>query len=98
MATYVELFDLRSDGNLRNKVAVACVVKAQTLIALASPTAQQLGWAHKALQNPVGMAQTIMEYVLAANKSATVGQIQGATDATIQGNVDAAADKLLTLE
>jgi len=30
MATYNELFGLRTDSNLRNRVAVACVVTAET--------------------------------------------------------------------
>lgn len=95
MATYAELFDLRSNDALRNRVAVAAVVKAQTLLDLASPTAAQVEWAKATLANPIGISGDLLNYVLAANKGASVAAIIGATDAAIQTNVDAAADKLL---
>lgn len=94
MATYTELFELRSNSGLRNKVAVACAVKAQALIDGPSPTAAQLAWAQAAIRDPIAVADSLLNYVLAANKSATVAQITGATDAAIQTNVSAAVDKL----
>jgi hypothetical protein len=96
MATYQELFDLRSNDALRNKVAVACVKKAQALLALTPPTADQVAWASSTLTSPVAQANKIYEYVLAANSAATVSAITNATDAAIQANVDAAADALIT--
>lgn len=95
MATYAELYDLRSDSGLRNKVAVAVAIKAQTILDLASPTNAQVVWASAAIANPVTKADALLNYVLAANKSATVSQIQGATDSTIQTNVGAAVDKII---
>lgn len=96
MATYTELFDLRSDSNLRNRVAVAACVKAQSLLALASPTAKQVQWAVAAIADPIGHADDLLNYVLAANRAATVAQIQAATDTALQTQVDAAADKILS--
>lgn len=95
MATYTELFDMRSDSNLRNRVAVAACVKAQSLLALAAPTAKQVQWAVAAIADPIGVANDLLNYVLAANKSATVAQIQTVTDTSLQTAVDAAADKIL---
>lgn len=95
MATYTELFDLRSDSALRNRVAVAVAVKAQAILALASPTAAQVAWASAAIGDPIGKADSLLNYVLAANKSATVTQIKTATDAAVQTQVDAAVDKLV---
>lgn len=97
MATYAELFNLRRDDGLRNRIAVAAVVKAQSLLALPSPTTAQLTWAQDTFKDPNEKAKLLMEYVLAANKGATVAQIESATDTTIQTNVDTAVDKLLTL-
>jgi hypothetical protein len=94
MATYTELFDLRSNNALRNKIAVAVIEKARILIDLATPTAKQLAWAEAAISNPLGKADTLMNYVLVANKSATTAQILAANDAAIQNNVNAAVDKL----
>lgn len=95
MATYHELFDLRTDSALRNRIAVACTKKAQSLIDGPSPSADELAWANTVLNDPIAMANTIMAYVLAANSSATIAQITGASDAAIQANVDAAASKLI---
>jgi hypothetical protein len=95
MATYAELFDLRSNSALRNKIAVACVKKAQTLLDQASPTVAEVAWANTTIGNPIAMADKIMNYVLVANSSVAVSQITGATDSAIQTNVDAAAAKLI---
>lgn len=95
MATYTELFNLRSSSDLRNKIAVAAVVKAQAIIDLASPTAGQIQWAEQAIADPVSKADALMHYVIAANKTATVAQILSASDATIQTNVDAAVNKII---
>lgn len=94
MATYTELFDLRSNSDLRNRVAVACAIKAQAIIDSATPTAAQLTWARAAIADPIAKANELLNYVLAANKSATASQIAGASDAAIQTNVGAAVDRL----
>lgn len=95
MASYSELFDIRNNGPLRNKIMIAITVKAQTIIDLASPSANQITWASNAILDAVKMADKIMPYVLAANKAATVAQIVGASDASVQTNVDLAVDKLI---
>ena len=95
MATYSELFGLRTNTDLRNKIAVACTKKAQALVDQASPSADELAWANTVFSAPLAMADKIMAYVLAANSSATTSQIANATDAAIQTNVDAAAAKLI---
>lgn len=96
MANYQELFDLNSTGTaIRNKVAVACTVKAHALLSMATPSVTQVAWASNTIKDPVKMADKIFPYVLAANKSASVAQITAAADADIQTAVDAAADKLI---
>lgn len=95
MATYQEIFDLKSNNSLRNKIAVAVVIKAGVLIDKTPPSANDIAWANNAIHDPLAMAEKIMNYVLAANKSATVAQINAATDSAIQTNVDAAVDKLV---
>lgn len=95
MATYAELYDLRSNAALKNRVAIAVMVKAQALLAGASPTAAQVAWAANAIRDPDGKASQLYPYVLAANAAATVAQINAATDAAIQSSVNAAADALI---
>lgn len=89
MATYAELYDLRSNSALRNKIAVACAIKAAALIDLEPPTATQLAWAKATLANPTAVADGVMSYVLAKNSGQTVAQINGASDAAIQTHVNA---------
>ena len=95
MATYLGLFGLRSDSDLHDRTTVAVAIKAQSLIDATTPTAAQIAWANAALEAPVAKANAILNYVLAANSSATVAAIQGASDASLQANVDAAVDALI---
>lgn len=95
MATYLELYALRSNSELQDKVAVAAVKKAQSLIDAASPTAAQVAWAKEAIESPRDKALALLNYVLAANSTLSVAQIQGATDAAIQTNVNAAVDSII---
>lgn len=95
MATYLELYELRADVDLRYRVTVAVAVKAQALIDGGTPTTAEITWADAALKNPVAKAIEILNYILAANKSATVSNITGAADTAIQTNVDAAVDALI---
>lgn len=95
MATYSELWEIRTNSPLRDKVAVAAVIKAQNLLDGATPSAGEVAWAEKAINNPVGVADALLNYVLAKNNAATVSQIVNASDATIQTNVDGAVDALI---
>lgn len=97
MATYAEIFDLHSNSALRNRVAVACIVKADAIRQLASPTAQQIAWASALLQDPYPLSLRVFWAVLAANNAATVAQITGATDAQLQTAVNNAVDKLFAV-
>lgn len=93
MATYSDLYNLRNNSDLQNKIRVAVIVKAQQLID-GTPTANQLAWARTAIASPDSVAGELLNYVLAANKASSVAAIQGASDNAIQTNVDAAVDVL----
>lgn len=94
MATYTELYDLRSNSELRNKVAVAVVVAAQAKLA-GSPSAAEAAWARGVSASPNHTAEAVINLILAANKDLTVSAITGATDTAIQSNVDAVIDGLV---
>jgi len=95
MATYLELFTLRGDSDLQDRMAVACAIKAQILIDAGSLTANAKAWVNETLQSPVGKANEIINYVLAVNSSATIANIQGASDSALQSNVSDAVDALI---
>lgn len=98
MATYLELHALRgaaSTEQLRQKIAVAIAIKANTIAKSASPTAAQKAWAVSALANPGKDVDTVLNYILAEYNAQTVGVITGASDANVQAAVNAAVDTLL---
>jgi hypothetical protein len=95
MASYTELFALRTDSPLKNRVIVACVVAAEAIrteLGSVPNHANRLAWSAAVFANPDREGDRMYWAVLAANKSATVGNIQNATDAAIQTAVDAAVD------
>lgn len=96
MATYLELAQLPSDAGWSgfvDRVSTAVAIKAET-IAGGTPTAEQKAWAVAALADPRSTANDLIFFLLAANSTATTAQILGATDASIQTNVDTAVDTL----
>jgi len=95
MATYQELFDLRHNHVLLDKVTMAVIVAAETVFAELGGTtnhANRIIWAREASIKPREMAGVFMSAVLAANKSATTGNIVGAADNAIQTNVNDVID------
>ena len=95
MASYEEIFDLRNYSPLKNKVTTAVLIAAETIINEDPGTtnhANRLTWAKKVFTNPRVEADRMFMAMLAANKDATVSNIQNATDASIQTNVDAHID------
>jgi hypothetical protein len=98
MATYQELHALRgaaSTNPLKEKIAVAIVIKANAIAKLASPTAGQKAWAVAALQDPNKDAGLVLNYILAEYNTVAVALITGASDVNVQLAVDATVDKLL---
>jgi hypothetical protein len=95
MATYLELFSLADQGGaLMQRIAVACVIQANTIRTETPPanSAQRLAWARKVLINPRDMAQQMLWAALAQNAASSVTQINAATDATLQTAVANAVD------
>lgn len=95
MATYNQLAAIQTDAGWQSfseKVRVACIIRANAIRLDGAATAAQKAWAVKCIRDPVGTMESIRAMIVAANASATVSQITGATDSAIQTNVDAAAD------
>ena len=99
MATYTELYNLRNDNALKNRVVVAVIVSAETVMDEDAGTdnrANRLLWARSVFAAPEREADRMFMAVLAANKDSAVATIQGASDAAIQANVDAHIDLFAT--
>ncbi len=91
MATYTELHGLFGNTEVRNRVEVAAVIAAQGILDGGSATEGQVAWARSVLATPRAVAVELWAYVLAKNKGAATAAITGASDSSIQSNVDAAA-------
>ena len=87
MASYTDLRNLFSDDTLKNRVDVAIVIAASNLLG-GTPTADEQKWAAAVFNSPRTEGQKAFMAVLAANESAPISAIQGATDAALQANVD----------
>ncbi len=95
MATYTELFDLRNDSVLKNRVVIAALIAAGTVMNEADSIPNhinRLAWARNVFSNPYVEANRMFMAILAANSSVSVSTIQGATDAVIQAYVDIYVD------
>lgn len=102
MATLIELRNLMNDSGLRNKVTTAVVIAADKVmrgddnVVPFSQTAgdhdKRVAWAKVAFESPEGEGRKFLMSVLASNATAAIGAITGASDGTIQANVDEAVD------
>lgn len=106
MATYAEIYSLWVDSALRNRVSVAITIAADSIRAgtdTGADFAQSAG-AHDAryawvknnnIFTPApAVIQAFWNAMLAANSSLSVSEIQGASDAAIQSNVNKVVDVL----
>jgi hypothetical protein len=96
MATYAELHGLQNNSDLEDRVAVAVAIKAQALLVAPTPSAAEVAWAEAAIATPKSKVPQMLNFILAANKDATVQQITDSLDSAIQANVDSAADVIIS--
>lgn len=95
MATLAELSGLLNDPTLAAKVKSACLVAAQAIQVESGTTANhanRIKWAKRVFVDPDSAGVQLLRAVLAANATATLAQINTASDATIQSSVNAAVD------
>lgn len=95
MATYNELLIAHADTGLVNKVRVGTFIAATNIMLEPAETpnhANRLLWARTVFNDPAAAGAKMMWPVLALNKAATLAQITGADDATVQGAVDSAVN------
>ena len=95
MATYLELRDLFADSSLRNRSAVAAIIAAETIRAESAAVtnhANRLIWAKKVWQSPEYWGEALLKAALAANKTLTVSQLTGVSDASLQTAIDNAVN------
>lgn len=102
MVTLLEVKDLFDNPILLKKIESAVTIAAEKISSgnddvppfdqTAGARDNRVRWGANAVTSTLPEAKRIMKVVLAANASLTVEQIEGASDANIQSNVDAAVD------
>lgn len=109
MATYLELHKFfTDDSDLRKRTQVAVIMAVEDIRAgsdtaangwnenpdYATSHAKRVTWAQSAVIENGVTARSALKLMLAANASASVAQIEGASDAALQSNVRDAVDFL----
>lgn len=89
MATLLEIRQMFSDDDFRNRVTSATVIAANNLLS-GTPTEEQKTFAKSVFTDPTSLGRIVTMAVLAENSGFTVAQMQGAADNAIQNQVDAA--------
>jgi|SRR5687768_201070 len=95
MATYAELLTAAENETLINKVRVATVVAATTVMLEADTTTNhvnRLAWAKTVFADPTVAGQKMLWPVLAQNRTFTLTQILTADDTTVQNAVNSAVN------
>jgi len=95
MATYKEIESLMDNTDLLKKVQAAVIISAFTYID-GTPSVDERKWSSAVLANPCDEAVKALRVILAKNKAASVATITGASDATIQSNIDSVLAELVT--
>ncbi len=91
MASYTELYNLNNNSDLKNRVMVACLVSAETIMAELDTVpnhANRLIWAAKVFAAPGSESDRMFWAIIAANNTLSIEQITSATDVAIQTAVD----------
>ena len=96
MATYLELSGLYTSADLLRKIEVALLIRAQAYLDQATPTTAQRAWSRAVFDQPRNEAQKMLLYLLAKNSGLTVAAITGASDATLQNQVDSVAAQFVS--
>jgi hypothetical protein len=100
MATYLEIYTLRANTDLLNRVSVAIMVACEQIRVEATDTPlhkNRVAWAQQAINDPESFATRALSLLLAANKGLTTTQISTTSDAAIQTAVDGLVNTLTGL-
>lgn len=90
MPSHEELFGLRNNSPLRNRVTSAVIIAAEVVKNEPKDTpnhSNRLEWASAAFSSYIRETDRMFMAVLAVNKDATVVEILGLTDAAIDASV-----------
>jgi hypothetical protein len=97
MANLNDLYDAFQNNtfeNVRRKIQVALLIKAQSTLVDGNAPVERKAWARAALTNVESQSYLILNYLIALNNGQTVNGLSNDTDNTVKTNVNAAIDAL----
>ena len=98
MATFAELVTASTNTGLVEKIKIATLVAADNIRLEGAGVAHHLArvkWAARVFNDPETEATRMVWPVLIQNRTATLGQITGASDASVQTAVNAAVSVVI---
>lgn len=98
MATFAELVTASGNAGLVEKIKIATLIAADNIRIEGDGVAHhqaRVRWAAKVFQAPDTEATKMIWPVLIQNRTATLNQITGASDAAVQAAVDAAVSVVI---
>lgn len=98
MATFAELVTASANATLVEKIKIATLVAADNIRLESSGVADhqaRVKWAAKVFTDPDTEATRMVWPVLIQNRTATLAQLTGANDATVQSAVNAAVSVVI---
>lgn len=94
MATYLELYGLRNNSNLRNRITIAIAIKGQTLVD-SQASVKQVEWVGQAMADPASKVELVLNYMLAKQAGIEISNVDKISDEDLQAHVDAVIDKII---
>lgn len=97
MATFLEIHNALNTStleDLRKKIWVAVLIKAQAIIINDDALASQKSWANSVLRNPNYETECLLHFVIGLNSGLTIAQMAGAADNSVQTAVNNAITAL----
>ena len=95
MAKFEELFELRTNSEVLNRLPAPICVKCDSVLTVGNLSDVQKEWARQGYENPDSIKAKIIWPMLIANKDKTIAEIKTASEEAVQTNVDAAIDEIL---
>ncbi len=92
MASLAELYELKSNSELRNRIEMACLIEAETIRVEENPTAARTAWSRAVFADPTRETGRMFRALIAAHAESPIDEIENVGDTPIKTAVAAAVD------
>ncbi len=92
MAELIELYQLKSNSELRNRIEMAVLIEAEAIRVEENPTPARTAWSRSVFADPRSEANRMFRALIAAHADLTIDEIENVGDAQIKTAVAAAVN------